>query len=779
MTIPPIQSAASVIEALVHSVGSAGRYNPNDVTKPAAILWADQDAQWLPVIAQLRRILPQLLTLGPYMPEHRTGPAIWLRCLVDGALVEPAIPDDAIPIVYLPGISRQSLRAGQECPDELKPLVELQYRGVCWTQRNGKDWTVEAFLVSEDALGLDVARDAATRRALHSSLVELVLTPLGSLRGRRLEAEDFDRLLIEDTVRDLLVWLNDPADAKSEWAGSKWTAFRSRCKAEYGFDPDTDGELVGAERLGGRQGKWAAVWERFYESPVLYPGLPDRLRSAMPRRLDTMFDPEPWPQRNEEQEAALRKDLAALKQVDAASARATILSLESKHCERRTWVWAKLDWAPLAESLKHLAVLAEHTATNLGGATPDEMAVVYADRGYRADLAVLDALSSVKTAVDIEAVSNAIHNVYLPWLEESANHLQRLSGAGDVLKTTERVSVEVGGIVLFADGLRFDVAVRLVETLRVRGFNVTLGKRWAALPTVTATAKNAVSPVAQELGGDRIAEDFAPYVVSTKQSVNAERLRRLLGERGYQYVPPGEIGNSNHRGWSEYGELDTLGHTLQAKLAARVEEQIALLIERVEALIEGGWTVVRIVTDHGWLLVPGGLPKVDLPKYLTQSRWARCAVIKGHSRVDVPTVPWYWNSHEHVAVAPGAHCFGKGYEYAHGGVSLQECLIPDINVTAAKSRTAPVFTIQQHKWRGLRCDVQLAPEQAGIAVELRTKVNDAGSRVGDAKKSSGKGLVSLLVVDDELVGTPAVIVVRDAAGHVISKQATIIGGDDI
>ena len=31
-------------------------------------------------------------------------------------------------------------------PDPLKPLVELQYRGVCWTQRNGRDWAVEAFL---------------------------------------------------------------------------------------------------------------------------------------------------------------------------------------------------------------------------------------------------------------------------------------------------------------------------------------------------------------------------------------------------------------------------------------------------------------------------------------------------------------------------------------------------------------------------------------------------------------------------------------------------------
>ena len=40
------------------------------------------------------------------------------------------------------------------------------------------------------------------------------------------------------------------------------------------------------------------------------------------------------------------------------------------------------------------------------------------------------------------------------------------------------------------------------------------------------------------------------------------------------------------------------------------------------------------------------------------------------------------------------------------------------------------------------------------------------------------GTASLLVADDELEGTPAVVVVLDASGHVIAKQPTIIGGDD-
>ena len=47
-------------------------------------------------------------------------------------------------IIYLPGVSRATLRATEDCPQELKPLAELQYRGVIWSQANCKDWTVAA-----------------------------------------------------------------------------------------------------------------------------------------------------------------------------------------------------------------------------------------------------------------------------------------------------------------------------------------------------------------------------------------------------------------------------------------------------------------------------------------------------------------------------------------------------------------------------------------------------------------------------------------------------------
>lgn len=204
-------SNITVLEALYASLTLAGRYNPNDAVRPVAILWADPDRQWATIIPQLQKFMPELLLLGNYQPANNTGPAIWLRCVIERTLPEVELPEDKTPVIYLPGTSRQVLRAVQECPDELKPLVELQYRGVCWIQKNGKDWTVEAFLVSGDGgLALDIAKDAATRASLMTALPELLIRPISKFQGKRLEAEDFDKLMVEDPIKDLLIWHDKP-----------------------------------------------------------------------------------------------------------------------------------------------------------------------------------------------------------------------------------------------------------------------------------------------------------------------------------------------------------------------------------------------------------------------------------------------------------------------------------------------------------------------------------------------------------------------------------------
>ena len=771
---------STVLGALVESLSGAGRFNPNDAVAPCAILWADHDAQWRPLMPRLRELLPNLLTFGDYVSAARTGPAIWLRSVVDRAL-DAGLPGDATPILYLPGVTRQELRAVAECRDELRPLAELQYRGTCWSQKNGKDWTVEAFLVSSDGgLTLDLARDAATRSAMLGALAELAETPINRLRGKRLEREDFDRLLSDDLPRDVLRWLND-STPKPDWGLGRWAAFRSRCREELGVDPDKDGELVAAERLGTQLAPWDMIWSRYVESPELYPGIVGLLRKAKPKPADLLVEQSPsWPQNNESQEDELRKGLAGLGAMAPTAAAFEVRELEKVHGARREWVWSKLGLAPLAHALSHLSRLAEAASTNLGGASLEDMADQYVASACEIDDEALAAAAAVKTTADFDAVSKALDTVYRPWLEQAAQHHQALAErepmpCADAMDPAD-LAVDAGGVILFADGLRFDVSRRLVSRMQDRSMVPKLSWRWAGLPTVTATGKPAVSPVARAIVGRSPGEGFSPVLNDGGQMLTTDRFRKLLESGGYEVLPPGETGDSTGRGWTEDGSLDKLGHDLKGRLAAQIDDQVELLLERVETLLTAGWREVRLVTDHGWLWLPGGLPKVDLPHYLTESRWARCAAIKGASKVEVPTSPWYWNDEERIALAPGIGCFKAGHEYAHGGLSPQESIIPVISVTPS-AKVGPAVAVTAVSWMGMRCRAYIEGDSSGLQVQLRTKVNDPGSALTAARGVGTSGDVSLLVEDEDQEGASAVIVVLGSDGRSVSQIATIVGGE--
>ncbi len=129
---------ASIMDLLMKAITDAAVNNPDVQVAPACILWPDRDSQWEAVIPRIRNELKELCILGDYAPEKRTGPAIWLCCLIANRITELELPSGKTPILYLPGVSRQDLRAVETCPDHLKSLAELQYWGVLWSQLNAK-----------------------------------------------------------------------------------------------------------------------------------------------------------------------------------------------------------------------------------------------------------------------------------------------------------------------------------------------------------------------------------------------------------------------------------------------------------------------------------------------------------------------------------------------------------------------------------------------------------------------------------------------------------------
>ncbi len=771
--------STTVLDALITGLVDAARVNSAVQARPAAVLWTDRERWWAPVIAELRARLPGLLELGDYAPAERRGPAIWLKCALAGVL--PEVEPVGVPVLYLPGVGRADLRAIESCPRALQPLAELQYRGVYFGQINGKDWTPAAFLSSRHGgLGADLAQDNATQQALVQVLAAGVLMslPVAELSGRRIEAEWLRRQLAPNPVRDLLVWMNDPASARQRWAAPQWEVFQTRCRSDYGFDPLADGELVAAERLAGGKGAWAAVAQQYRDAHASFPQVYALLARLPSPQLGLFPDPERlagYPRANEEREVALRYVLNSAADLSAAAARTLVLRAEREHAPRREWLWQRMGRARLAEALGALAELATRSAVLPIGATPDELAASYQREGWQVDDAALRALAAVQSAEDQQAVGAVLRAIHLPWLQASAERLQAAVLAAGGLPKPMPLTAAPGTCWLFVDGLRYDLAQRLQPRLAALG-TVTLAARWTCLPSVTASGKPWCSPVVAALAGAGSEAEFVPAVAADGKPANAHHFRRLLGDQGVAYLPRAETGDPAGQAWTEAGDLDHYGHEHGLRLAREADALLGEVLERVEALLQAGWPRIRIVTDHGWLLLPGGLLKTALPRHQTENRWGRCALLR-EDAADVPlSLPWSYSAAHRVALAPGVSCFVAGQVYAHGGLSLQECLVPVLDLAAASAPVARVLKLCSIRWRGLRCTVELEGELTGLRVDLRTQVAQAESSLVQPKPLAD-GRASLVVADEDLAGTAAHVVVLDEAGTVLLKQLTTVGDE--
>lgn len=779
---------SKIIDHLAKGIRASAIFNPEVQVAPACVLWPDKDRQWEAVIPRLQSELGELLVLGEYVLGNRIGPAVWLRCVIAGKAPDVALPADRVPVFYLPGVSRQDLRAIEACPDLLKPLAELQYRGVIWSQANAKDWTIMAFLKADQGgMGLDVAQDNDAKSAMQLALYRLLDEELELLKGKRLDKDYFNTLLTGgDPVRDLLQWL-DLGDAFQTTRGvNEWKAFVEVCKSQMAFNPQSDGVLAGASKLAAREGPWHAVWERYSEAPKRYPNIPSRIRQCKAPIFDLFVTAESaggWPQWNEEQEKALQRDLLALGNLPAHEARKRVVDLEKNHAQRRDLVWAELGDSPLAIAIKHLYRVSDVTKSALAAGSILDLQAGFANQGWQADDAVLAALACVDKPADLDAVTTATRAIYLPWLEDSARYLQKLVDGstypGGSIATAKPFVAQKGECVLFVDGLRFDAARRLAASLEARGCQIAESMNWTALPSVTATGKAAVSPVRKKISGADDCDDFEPCVAATGQSLRGGyHLDKLLKDGGWKVLGRTDNGDGQGNAWCEFGDIDSEGHARGWKLAKYIDPLLAEVTERISSLLAAGWNSVKVVTDHGWLLMPGKLPKIEMSNDLTDNKWGRCASIKPGASTGDRLYPWFWNPNQQFALADGVSCYRRSEEYIHGGLSLQECLTLELVVTKGGAATGKATAeVTDIAWKGLRCTVAVDGKYGSLSLDIRTQAGDpTSSVVVSVKPLKDNGTASVVVENEELQGRAAHLVLLNVVGELVAEANTVIGG---
>ena len=127
------------------------------------------------------------------------------------------------------------------------------------------------------------------------------------------------------------------------------------------------------------------------------------------------------------------------------------------------------------------------------------------------------------------------------------------------------------------------------------------------------------------------------------------------------------------------------------------------------------------------------------------------------------------------AYAPGISFFRKNEEYAQGGISLQECIVPEIMIHIEKEATVNA-KISSHRWVGLRCQIETENTPDGFLGYIRTKYNDENSSVVISSVKPVSENKCSLMVDDSAIDSAAFIVLTNEKGKIIDKANTTIGG---
>lgn len=249
--------------------------------------------------------------------------------------------------------------------------------------------------------------------------------------------------------------------------------------------------------------------------------------------------------------------------------------------------------------------------------------------------------------------------------------------------------------VIVTDGLRLDLARALQA--RLEG-DVELEAVLSTLPTNTPFGMAALLPPPE--GGFRV--DLA----SGKPSIAAGELSGIENRDGRKQLLLAALAAGKKRQGLAFMDLedllrgepvsdarfivvfdntiDELGHQGTEQFPLLVEKFVGDLRRAVLLLHEAGMGEVHIVTDHGFLLLPPdavdtqGRPELPPAQVLHKDlRWAALkpgVAADGLLKLPLPLDP----GSATLAFPRGVRTLKKAEGYMHGGISLQECVVPHL-----------------------------------------------------------------------------------------------------
>lgn len=768
----------SLLQHIKSSILSAKKYNRSQVTAPKVILWPDPEKQWTSVVDRLREEIDGFITLGTFKPDELEGPAIWIKCLVDQTLPEAKWTKDTIPVIYLPGIAKADFKNIEEAPASIQPLMEYQFSGNLWTQENGKEWTILSFLQnSEHGMGLEVSRDEATKEALIKSLSNY-FEDGEVLYRKKVDADLLNQLMFPQVIPTLLDWMENGDHALGKFSLDQQEAFRDVIRSQYHLTLDYSLVLDFVKHMGMQKTPWHQVWQYFSNAPHKYPKILSLLRDAKPEDMGSgmfLVPENSWPQVNKAYEDQLKKAILKLKKATPEAFLSKLKELQSGHKDRLSWIWAELGQSPFAQALPHLIALAERSLQVYDNTSIASITKYYTDKGIKVDSSVRKLYLIEHTKDYLNTIQVVIDKFYRPWLEKLTKQFQLLvKDDHDVFYPNPTESYN-SNFILFVDAFRYDIAQDFLNQLSTAKYAATMDIKWSALPSLTPTSKPALAPIQDKLSKSSEWNSFQVQMENGKV-LSHHYFKASLEENGINYIDsPKQIDDPTAKYWMEIGDIDKKGHQDQEGMFRRIPELMKELEETIQSIFYKGVSSLQIVTDHGWLLLPGGLPKENLHRDLAETRWGRCALMKDGVSTDLLHLPWTWNPHTFIAYAPGISFFKKNESYAHGGVSLHECLSPIITIKSKEVKGSEKGSIGTIEWRGMRMYIQTSGTSDAYQLDVRTKISDAKSSIKLSSSMKGDNQWSV-VVDGDYEDHAATLILIDEQGIIVDKKPIHVGG---
>jgi hypothetical protein len=297
---------------------------------------------------------------------------------------------------------------------------------------------------------------------------------------------------------------------------------------------------------------------------------------------------------------------------------------------------------------------------------------------------------------DLLAVANRAYGEYVEALNAAFFEAMRertewkISGVRPVGEVAADIwSARAPRAVIIVDALRFDCAIEIRDKLRLPETSLT--PVLACIPTRTWVGMTALLP----LGGEQVRYEAGPgegrlRLAATNANFGDRqaRLQFLRDRVGAVCMEIEEVENEARAPkplpdvLCVFGHetIDSLGHDKASDLIRHLDTEVERLVLVIGKLHRWGYPEVHLLTDHGFVTTSSEVEPtvVAIPTERTIVAKSRYALVEEGALIDAKTFPFPFDPRVRVAVPAGMAFFKPEKTFSHGGVALQEVVIPHL-----------------------------------------------------------------------------------------------------